>query len=257
MAPWHEYLVRVGWTPDGAHIWCQLLNRRQQHLELILLSLCSFTGGQHKNSLPPTPTYAPHPSFPPHCLVSQTSTVWIDVHNMLYWFKSHSEPSQKKLIFASEESGYRHLYLHIVQLNPAVGVNNCYEMPSGHDDHKLVSAPLREKRALTWGDWSVLTNGLWVDEALGLVYFMGLKDTPLEQHLYVTSIKRPGFIQKLTGADYSHQVFMNDDCSIFVTVFSNLETPSKSQVFRVLPAPQNSTDSLVNLTLLGDLVSEP
>ncbi|KAB7496619.1 Dipeptidyl peptidase 8 [Armadillidium nasatum] len=257
IAPWHEYLVRVGWTPDGMHIWCQLLNRRQQHLELILLSLSSFTGGQHKNSLSPSPSYTYYPSFSPHCLVSLTSPVWIDVHNILYWFKKFTtDLSQKRLIFASEESGFRHLYLHTVQLSPPGGIANCYEMAAGMNDHTIVSAQLIDKRSITWGDWSVLTNGLWVDEKLGLVYFMGLKDSPIEQHLYVTSLTRPGLFQRLTLPDFSHQVFMNDDCSIFVSVFSNLETPSKSQVFRILPAPPNS-EVLVIISSLGELVSEP
>ena len=25
--PWYEYLVRAGWTPDGQHVWVQLLDR--------------------------------------------------------------------------------------------------------------------------------------------------------------------------------------------------------------------------------------
>ena len=36
---------------------------------------------------------------------------------------------------------------------------------------------------LTSGDWDVLGKELWVDEERSLVYFMGLKDTPLEAHL--------------------------------------------------------------------------
>lgn len=84
-----------------------------------------------------------------------------------------------------------------------------------------MQAQLIEKRTLTWGDWSILTSGLWVDETAGLVYFMGLKDSPLEQHLYVTSLNRLGLIQRLTCPDFSHQVFMNV-VSIFCLKHFNL-----------------------------------
>lgn len=53
-------------------------------------------------------------------------------------------------------------------------------------------------------------NSLWVDEARGLVYFTGLWDTPLEQHLYVTSVSHPALIQRLTKPGFSHQVALNE-----------------------------------------------
>ncbi|KAJ3086002.1 dipeptidylpeptidase [Quaeritorhiza haematococci] len=33
--PWLEYIVRMGWTPDGRSVWAQLLDRRQQHTALV------------------------------------------------------------------------------------------------------------------------------------------------------------------------------------------------------------------------------
>lgn len=74
----------------------------------------------------------------------------------------------------------------------------------------LVSAQLIQKIALTRGEWSVTGNALWVDEARGLVYFTGLRDSPLEPHLYVTSISHPGLIQQLTEPGFSHQVAINE-----------------------------------------------
>lgn len=41
------------------------------------------------------------------------------VHNLLYWWNSHSDPSQRMLVWASEETGHRHLYLLLYQLSPA------------------------------------------------------------------------------------------------------------------------------------------
>ena len=75
---------------------------------------------------------------------------------------------------------------------------------------------VQQKTALTMGDWTVLSKGLWVDELRGLVYFMALKDTPLEHHLYVTSMVEAatgggssGVVQRLTALGYSHNVFLN------------------------------------------------
>ena len=74
----------------------------------------------------------------------------------------------------------------------------------------LVTAQTIQKLAITSGDWSVCGSGLWVDEVRRLIYFIGLKDTPLEQHLYVTSLAQPGVIQRLTQPGYFHQVALND-----------------------------------------------
>lgn len=47
------------------------------------------------------------------------------------------------------------------------------------------------------------------------------------------------------------------DCSVFTTVYSSVETPSQSQVLRITPHDaQNSSDNLVWVSVLGDLVNE-
>ncbi|XP_063868787.1 dipeptidyl peptidase 8-like isoform X3 [Scylla paramamosain] len=271
LAPWHEYLVRVGWVPNGQQIWCQLLDRRQQKLELILLSLSSFTG---INSSPSTSTTnsattistttmttttstttttattqsAPH--MAPHLMISQHSNTWIDVHNLLYWWTSQSDPTQRMVVWASEESGFRHLYLLLYQLSS--------DDPPPPEDQGLVTAQLIQKIPLTSGEWSVTGTGLWVDEGRGLVYFTGLRDSPLENHLYVTSISHPGIIQRLTQSGFSHQVALDQDCTVFTTVYSSVEMPSQSQVFRITPLDTpNGSGQLVWVIALGDLVNEP
>ncbi|KAK8727645.1 hypothetical protein OTU49_009672 [Cherax quadricarinatus] len=248
LAPWHEYLVRVGWVPDGTQIWCQLLDRRQQRLELILLSLSSFTGQKS----PATPSAPSPPLLSPHVIVSEHSNTWIDVHNLLYWWTSHGDSSQRMLIWASEEAGHRHLYLVLCQLSPP---SSTEDHPS-HEDQGMVSAQLVQKIALTRGDWSVTGNGLWVDESRGLVYFTGLRDSPLEQHLYVTSVSHSGLIQRLTEPGFSHHVALNEDCSVFTTVFSSVETPSQSQVLKITPQESPNSGNLVWVSVLGDLVNE-
>jgi dipeptidyl-peptidase 9 len=40
-----------------------------------------------------------------------------------------------------------------------------------------------EEIQLTSGEWEVMGKQVWVDEERKLIYFIGLKDTPLETHL--------------------------------------------------------------------------
>ena len=75
------------------------------------------------------------------------------------------------------------------------------------------------------------SSGLWVDEARGLVYFVGLKDTPLEQHLYVTSLTQPGFIQRLTQPGYSHQVALNHVSEEITCNYNSLQKQNVNDLF--------------------------
>lgn len=85
------------------NVWCQLLNRRQNHLVLILININS--------------------AFPPQQLLEEKATgdLWINCHDVLLYFGGQnggdlSLGSHVKFIWSSEESGFRHLYLHQVQL---------------------------------------------------------------------------------------------------------------------------------------------
>lgn len=64
--------------------------------------------------------------------------------------------------------------------------------------------------ALTSGEWEVLGRNLWVDKEQQLVYFLGLRETPLEKHLYVVSLQRPEHIRQLTESGYSYVVEFDD-----------------------------------------------
>lgn len=63
---------------------------------------------------------------------------------------------------------------------------------------------------MTSGDWEVLGQYIWVDIERKLVYFMGLKETPLEKHLYVVSLRRPGEVRLLTRPGFSYCVYFNE-----------------------------------------------
>lgn len=95
-------------------------------------------------------------------LLTETSPAWIELHDDLRFLKR-----REAFIWASRRSGYRHLYL--------------YDL-----DGNLL-------RPLTSGDWMVVGDGtedgvVGVDEAKGIVYFMANEASPLERHLYATSL---------------------------------------------------------------------
>ena len=137
-----------------------------------------------------------------------------------------------QFIFATDETGFRHLYLYTVQMalpNGKITSNDggyfiwftpCVNSPSHlffrvfSYAHKFLLGFCRsiliDKQPLTHGEWEVIDQWLWVDTHRGWVYFIGLRDGPLSNHLYVTSYRRPGSnIVRLTKDGFSHSVFMN------------------------------------------------
>ncbi|WP_336966069.1 S9 family peptidase [Sphingobium aquiterrae] len=85
------------------------------------------------------------------------------------------------------------------------------------------------------GRWSQLTRGAWVttklvgvDEAKGLIYFMGNKDDPLEHHLYSVEIGKPGSVTRLTEPGWWNAASMDDAATRFIISRSNPRQPSQT-----------------------------
>lgn len=136
---------------------------------------------------------------------TQESCVWVNVHDLLYFLPS-TEHNEVQFIWASEDTGYRHLYLITSQIMPySNGVMETTEPM----DYVFLQPKIIQKVALTSGEWEVLGQNLWVDNERELVYFMGLKETPLEKHLYVVSLRRPGELRLLTRPGYSYSIDFN------------------------------------------------
>lgn len=76
-------------------------------------------------------------------------------------------------------------------------------------DYVSVNPKIISSVQLTSGNWEVLGQSLWVNLEKQLVYFVGLKESPLEKHLYVVSLRRPGEIRLLTRPGYSYMVEFN------------------------------------------------
>nr|CAD7590220.1 unnamed protein product [Timema genevievae] len=257
MFPWMEYLVRVGWTPNADYVWVQLLDRRQQRLELVLLSVDNFTE-------PPPNVYKLDTNLNPttpvgqliQVIYTQTCDIWINVNDLLYFFPPASGTGEckgeVKFLWASEETGYRHLYLitaHVPGVANGVGADSPDNLES-----VFLQPRFGQKVALTAGDWEVLGRSLWVDSERQLVYFLGLRESPLEKHLYVVSLRRPGEVRLLTRPGYSYTVdfnkvndiyfniyriythlvdWENTECTMCVAVYSNIQKLPACQVFRI------------------------
>jgi dipeptidyl-peptidase 4 len=162
------YLPRVNWTQNPNLLTYQWQSRNQQLLELRLVDLVSKTE---------------------KLLLKEQSSTWVNLNDDLHFLKD-----QNTFIWASERSGFNHLYL--------------YDL-----DGKL-------QRQLTDGDW-VVNKLQAVDEKNGQVYFTGRKDTPLESHLYQLTLA-DGSIKRLTEANSSHAVVVAKDGSGFLDTFSSV-----------------------------------
>ncbi|QQP54099.1 Uncharacterized protein FKW44_006814, partial [Caligus rogercresseyi] len=131
--PWMEYLVRLGWMPDGENIWLQILNRRQVLIELVMLPLKLFLPVQHNGNESLTNGNSSSESHPAsgqiQILCSHQSDTWIKVNDILSFLppsstEDHDRGNAIKFIWASEETGWRHLYLYTVQLSSPSEANN-------------------------------------------------------------------------------------------------------------------------------------
>lgn len=152
-------------------------------------------------------------------IYSEESCVWVNVHDILHFLPSN-EHNEVQFIWASEDTGYRHLYLITSQImNYTNGVTETTEPM----DYVFLQPRILQKTALTSGDWEVLDKNIWVDSERELIYFMGLKESPLEQHLYVVSLRRPGEVRLLTRPGYSYSVDFNK-----VTLFHSFVQNAKN-----------------------------
>lgn len=219
-----EYLIRVGWLGTDA-IWFQMLNRRQTHLALAIKSLSN--------------------SIETQIIYEEDNVHWISAHDILHFLNVSKLVSQTlssdtilSFIWSSEETGHRHLYLNKVQLG------------KGNRPSRLIF-----RRQLTEGAWETSDKELWVDEEEMLIYFCGLRDTPLEKQLYVLSYadcfdESPSDptlktkLHRLTELNYTHSnIAFNTDCSVFVNIQSNISIPPFGFVNSIVPQTKFRRDS--------------
>ncbi|RHX97176.1 hypothetical protein DYB25_007218 [Aphanomyces astaci] len=170
-------------------------------------------------------------------LIHETSAVWQNAHYLYRNLESRPDGSFT-FIWASERTGFMHLYL--------------YEF--AHGAATLV-------RPLTHGDGNVESiDG--IDLEHDVLYFSGNLTSPIERHLFQTSLSVPNApITQVTTIPGVHNVVLDGSASVFVDVYHNLTTPPTA-VLSKLASPAVTIHTLhatsdPRLTQLQDRIEAP
>ncbi|MGV8929938.1 MAG: S9 family peptidase [Brevundimonas sp.] len=176
------YLARVNWSADGRTLYVQRESRDQKTLDL--LSVDPATGASR-------------------VIVTQRSDAWVSLNNDFRALENGD------FIWASEESGWKHLYLY------------------NRDGRRL--------RAITTGNWPV--KGLTgVDQSTGDVFFTasmrGGRELPIEQQMFRASLRRTVTPVAVTPAGGWWSASMNRTGTAYVGNYTDLNTPTQSGLYR-------------------------
>ena len=133
-------------------------------------------------------------------VLTETSSSWIELNDELSFLKKSPQ-----FIWASSRDGYRHLYLYDY-------------------DGRLV-------RQLTAGEWNVddfrarAIKG--IDEAHRTIFFTATEKSPVERHLYRTSLDTPDprSVSRISRDDGLHGITMSRDARFYVDDFNSRTQP--------------------------------
>ncbi len=160
------YIPRIEWTQSSNVLAISRMNRLQTKREILL---ANATTGES------------------HIIKTQKAEAWIDVSNDMTFLGGGS-----RFIYASEESGYNHIYLYDMEGN-------------------LI-------RQVTKGNWEV-TNYLGFNEENNRIYYISTEESPLERHLYSIKISGEGK-KKLTDKPGWYSINMSPDFQYYIQTWS-------------------------------------
>ena len=173
-----HYLARVQFLPASQRLAVQRQSRDQRQLDLLLVDATTGTT---------------------RTLLTEHSDHWVPLHDDLHFLKR-----TPRFIWASDRTGYRHLYL--------------YDL-----DGRLIR-PLTQGESMTVGDTP--ESGLrGVDERQGWVYFTSNAAAHIQRQLYRVRLDRAGPPERITQAAGWHSVRMADDASVFLDQYSSHTAP--------------------------------
>jgi dipeptidyl-peptidase-4 len=178
-----EYLARVTWLSEN-FLTAQVQNRAQTKVKILKFDIQS---GRRE------------------VLLVEENNVWVNLHDCFTPLRKGQGQLQGGFIWASEQTGYRHLYLH-----------------DGRG---------AQLGAITQGSW-IVEQVAGVDETAGIVYFTATCDSPLETHLYsanlyVESTSPPLKPKRLTEGKGRHIVVLDHHMQRFVDIHDSLESPPR------------------------------
>lgn len=166
-------IARVHWSADSKSVLVHRMNRVQDHLWI--LAADASTGRAR-------------------LLIEETDSAWINITD------DFRVLSDGRILRTSEQSGFRHIYLH------------------GADGRLL--------RQITRGDWEVSSLAC-VDAAAGRIFYTGTQASPLERHLYMTTFDGAA-PKRLTAEAGTHSVQMSPACDFYLDTFSSLDSPPRT-----------------------------
>jgi dipeptidyl-peptidase 4 len=176
-----RYLARVDWAPDGS-LFLQVQSRDQRSLVL--------------------QRYAQGATTPVNVLAEAADT-WINLHDDLRFIQEDGQdPAAFRILWSSERSGFRHLYL--------------YDKDG------------REIRQLTRGEWMV---DRVIDVSRGWVYFLAGRETPLERHVYRVSVEG-GEPQRLSQQPGLHNAVLSPGGDWIADAWDSMERPPSVEIFQ-------------------------
>uniref|UniRef100_A0A8C6PVI2 dipeptidyl-peptidase IV n=1 Tax=Nothobranchius furzeri TaxID=105023 RepID=A0A8C6PVI2_NOTFU len=228
-----EYITRAGWTKDGRYAWAVMMDRRQQHLQLVLLPPALFIPAHNDKFRRHESLKVLGDSVHPFIIYQETSDVWINVHDIFHPFIQTSDDEFTFITVNESKTGFCHLY-KITSVLQQKSFNWTEGYIHSEDDFKC---PVKEEVMVTSGEWEVLANHgakIWVDEAAKLVYFQGTKDSPLEHHLYVVSYESPGEVVRLTKPGFSHSCSVSQTFDMFISHYSSLTTSPCVHIYKLI-----------------------
>ncbi|XP_058206185.1 uncharacterized protein LOC131319803 [Rhododendron vialii] len=198
-----EYLARVNWMHENI-LTAQVLDRLHSKLKILKFDIQT---GKRK------------------VIMVEELETWVNLHDCFTPLdKGLTRLFSGGFIWASERTGFRHLYLHDTD-GACVG-------------------------SITEGDWMVeQISG--VNEAAGLVYFTGTLDGSLESHLYCANLFPDGSYPlqaplRLTQGKGRHVVVLDHQLQRFVDIYDSLNS-----------APRISLCSLQDGSLIVSLYEQP
>lgn len=165
----YEYIARVNWGRSHV-LYVQCQNREQTRLDLLSFDI---------------------PSGARKTILNEESDVWVNLHDMIYPLEDG------KLIWASERTGYQHLYLYDLDLQ-----TNTY---------------------ITRGDWRVDAISS-VDELNQLIYFNATIATHKESRTYRVSFQG-GEPELTTSESGMHSTKFSMRSGWMVDVYHSLTQP--------------------------------
>jgi dipeptidyl-peptidase 4 len=140
-------------------------------------------------------------------IIEDKNSTWVDVKQDIMFLKDSDQ-----IIMTSERSNFNHAYLYDYSGN-------------------LINQ-------ITTGDWEISSLS-GVDEKNRLLYFIGKKESPIEQHLYRINLSGKN-LQNISQDTGWHEANYSPTIKNFIHFFSDVETPTKI-------ALRNSDGSLVRM----------